>query len=652
MGRFLNDTDKHPIELGASNSRFVTVTGTDAFAKGDLVFLDYSLGTVVNRNNAAIPDILTAGSSGLIVQHPVQAGSNSSANAAVVLPDGSQAIFTISYNNNDLYTRLTSHLYDAVGNLVVTKNRILGSASSPNDFPIMAVHCPASPNRIWVMTKSAGTTVSAYMMDEKLNLQLTVVVEANSMPHAFAPCTDGGVLTSTANGVYKISTTGTITTHSSTVTSGSLSLWTNGGDCAKQINTGFSQQYYPFLGPIGFFSISTAGWGLFRLGSTAITYLRFNADGTLRGTTTVASGLTTASKLDYAVGASGNIFWMVGSSTGTTWGIISDSGTVVKAATLKASSDPFTSLYPFHTNVIPDVNGDFFFTWSSSSGTVLNMDYVGGTTGTSKGSYPQTTTTIATNFGGNKLFRLSTGIIHFWNTGTPNVSTYSMAFISNAGAAPVLNGQPILPNSDLSAMLTFSATVFNDELYCFQPNAATAPSDPACYLFKVLNTGKVGSINHVAGNVSTYQVMPVLTVDATEIRAHAGASVWRFKTSDLTLLNQYEIGGLWTSSGNCNLKLSKFGDVVYEVNCVIGGAYSTIGSTPWNIYLRANPKRTVLLGVAASSSLAGSPVLVQTRGLAVTNVKGAASFNQLSNVPSGNKGTLSGTVIALEGIVS
>lgn len=496
--------------------------------------------------------------------------------------------------------------------------------------------------------------------NSSMNLTASGILASSTIVDTLVGTSDGGILASTTTGSYKVSATGIVTTIYSYSATYTGENHTYGSNAANKYRANTSPNN-PGTEDMGYFGISSGGYGLIEsVNGNAVSYYQFNADGTARGTvTTLLTGLTSISKLAIAVGGSGNICWMHQHGGGVSWGIVSDSGTIVKAATLIASSDT-TAVSGSNSlmRLIADANGDFFMVWPSSSMATFNNNYVTASAGTSKSGFPRSDVNSTSPLNcKSMLYRLSTGIVHIM----PGLSAggggwaLNVSMWSNTGTS-IANRKNIVSTPQVGYFLTNTSafTTFNDTLYGFVPaNSQTIRQDTG-YFVKIDNAANVSYA--ICTNTVPNDVLVTIYVDANDIIAQIGTYIFRARTSDLQILNSYQFT-THTYPGTITARfiLNKVGNVYVITYNTTAAEYTSTGvGGLWNTgAYKVKAERSNLVGVAAANSVAGGPVLVQTKGHASTSWNGygqTAVFDQTANNPAGQKGTLSSGFITLGGI--
>lgn len=634
----------------SSENTIVTLTGRDSFAKGDPVFLDTQLGEVVSANTAPAPEVFSTGIQNRVLQNIVQSGTSYAGSACAAFGDGSYVVFqSMSSLTGDVTHRVVMNHYDPHGTLI-SQNSTTYSSVNPNDWTILAA--PITPDFIAVVfrTSTAGGNLIGRIINNNLavaqgfNIDLT----AGTEPVAITPTSDGFLLT-TNNGIFRCKLSdGTSTKVVATVITYVAENMTDGSDCKGKYVSNWGATT-PWQARTDMFGISSGGFGsVTAISGGSIRYDRFNSDGTVRGSTTIATGVTGANKTIMAQGTSGNIFWAAHHSGGVTWGIISDAGATVKAATLIATADT-VGISTYHLHCIKDANGDFYFTWGSSTGTVLNSNYVGATTGTAKAGFPRTNATLAGP--GNRLYRLSTGIFNVMGR-TTNMADTKYSFILNDGTL-FLNDITLRDCEDNTYSTTglIAATVYNDKVFMWNPNTPATTGDFTGVL-TVIGSGGIVVSGYVTTNYSgATDVTPVIYVDDIDIKVFIGNGVLRFRTSDYSPLGGQNLGlTQYPTTGASRFVVVKVGKTYVLTHSCVAQPWVT-SANPWATANILGAEKRSFLGIAVTDSNAGGPVAVMVKGTAQSTWSSVtATFDQTAATPPGNKGAVLGKVAILKGL--
>lgn len=651
MGRSLNSSSLGVADRNASGSNaLITLTGRDAFNKGDLVYVDYKSGNVVNLSGTPLSLAVTAGPAADFTAHASANGTAASSSAAVTFANGDYATVVNTWSSTtDTNQRLTISRYSNGGALQQSKTVIVGG-SNPAGQGLVA--CPLQDGIGFTIAVRSTTTLVVYIFDRNLNNYVVATIAANIAVYAIASTSDGGALVYTDTGIWKVSGTGGVTQPVSFSLFGPAENMTIGSISTRRTATDWSGQV-PLQDDTGFFSISSSGLGSIAATSTGASYYQFNSDGSVRGTATVlVSGITNALALKFARGTSGNIFWILNHLGGSTWGIISDSGTVVKASALIASSDVWNGTnYAGYIKCVTDANGDFFFTWSSASGATLNTNWVGATTGTPKSGFPRTDVMPGGTSGGVKTASLSTGVVLLLPT-TTSLYFSTFSFFNLAGTL-VVNRAGILSgtSSGLDWATLTSIAVYGDVLYGIHSITNGPVNSTQGTLFKITNTGAKTQADFAY--VTPKDTVPLLIVNAGDITAYMGNYMLRLRTPDLNQCAFSQFTTVTYPANALTLKVVMAGTTALVCSqCNSGTAVTTTGTPNWNAwFFRVKPDSTTLVGVATSTSAAGGPVEVQTKGSAYCTAQGAITFDQSAASPvAGQKGIINNQIVTLAGI--
>lgn len=659
MGRFLNSANFGTLTPNASgSSSMVTLTGRDAFARGDIVFIDVASGAAVNMNTTAATNAAAAGFSATTQPAFNPFGTRASCSASVQLADGSYVIFSMAVNSTtDTNQRILVHKYNKNGVLSPGCPRaFVVSVGAGSQYMLMATLLTSGNIALAYSVTTVGTVIIFTPNGDFIASNGTSAI---SQLYAIQATSDGGLLAVGDRGVMKISSTGAVTTP---VT------WTTGISQADNLTAGnvANARYVNNWSVMGsgiedlrFFSISSGGWGILVSINNIVqlNYVQFNADGSLRANTAVATGYTNLASPRFAVGASGNIGYIFLASTGTTWGIISDSGTVVKAPTLIASSDTQASGISGH-KIISDSSGDFLYTWTQSTGTSLGSDYVAAATGTTKsGNFPRGVPLGATGDSkeGGLLFKLSTGVGYFAQS---NATTLMYSFFNNTGTSVVAE-KPFFTVSSSNTLVRLingiSAVVFNDNLYFAVVGSPSLTGDVNLLVGRISNTGVMTLAQCV--DIMSTNSRPLIMVEANEITVLSGQNIKRLRTSDLSQIGPASLISNWNGYGigGTGIPLNVTRMTKYGKNLVLtyslGGASSFAQSSNYiEPFVQIKPEDTRLIGVALADSVAGGKVEVQTKGSANCTWSWSGSFDQTAATPPGNKGSVNQQVIHLAGV--
>lgn len=606
----------------------VTITASEAFTQNDPVFIDWKTGDNVNLNLAPIAAALASGPSGAVLATDFPAATFRFG-ASAVGADGSLLVLAGASNfvSNITTSMIMAYKFNAKGALL-SKTSILPliadkaaggltaiTLSNGNFAVAYAYGVSTTPTQNnWVILSPAlkvlytGSIGGVYGLGPSLHMQ---------------PTTNGGFLNLTAQGVTFVSAAGVMTPiyrfDGNSYFATQTELNSNGQVQESSASSGLVN-YQPV-------PLSGGGYGYFIASTTnGLLHVQVNADGTARGAAINLNSVAgTLPEVQVARSSTGNILWIVTTGNNAQYGVISDSGAIVKAS---AALPVWTANYAL--GCIPDVNGNFLITAGASDS--YKMLYLTSTGATLAGS----ATTIYANSGSLGAFfnmsKLTTGTVVVFGV---QYDFYS-AFISLTGAVTVT---PIW-KSTVGASFSKSATMIaNDTVYGFYTAGATLPE---MVVFSVSNTGSVNITPTflAVAIVGSELLRVILDPSGKWFYICTGNLVITFDITTLTMIQSYTASLTYSH-------VRFFGNGLLYSN--VASAYGRESTVSCG-YLKLRP--TVLLGVAANTVAAGEALVVNTKGMFTVSPAwkyAAQLFDQSANTPPGNAGYINNSVISLKG---
>lgn len=639
MGRSLNSGTLTANGSGSATSSVVSVTGVDAFAKGDPVFLNYATGDVIKASPTFAPLSLAAGYSSSRLQTTL-ANPTNGASTVVVLADGSHVVLSISHTSGTTTSRIEAFKYSSTGQLLFQKT-LFSTTSGVNTCTIVAT--VLANGNIGLVSTTLSSTLGWWILNPQIDIVYSGSVGSQSFLHSIQATSDNGFLYVGANGIRRV--TGAGVESASYTFSGYTPADNNtGGNVASGYNSE-STRYNNTRA--SFMSISSGGYGIFMVSTNLVIYYRFNADGSTRGGSATIDTTGTPTHLVTSVATGGNIGWVSYNSTnGTRWGIVADDGTIVLAAATIGSSD-ISGIGSYKTNLVADTNNCFLLTWSSASGATLNINYVS-STGTPKSTWPKTTALVSNN---NKVWLLPTtaGVtvvfcgttadgLNAYQTNTAGTVTLASTLIFNLGGMTSGAAADVWP--------TFATS--GSDVYGFYGTSSQATSGIFQVLFKVSSAGVIttglspdtGSTNLLGKNI---------IITSREIKVTSGIYVRTYDLTTLGLKNVNATTANLTFNTNDQIKSKMYGDMVllYGPDNFLGANFSGNGGA---VVYRVKQYSTILLGIATSASTAGGKVTIGTKGVFDTTWNVAQTYDQSGNNPVGNKGSFAGSIATCLGL--
>lgn len=639
MGRSLNSGTLTTNGAGGATSSIVSITGTDAFAKGDPVFLNYSSGDVIKLDSVPPNLALAAGNSSDRIQSSFS-GTNG-ASATVVVGDGGTVRVSLTYSSGSTNIRLEAFKYNAQGALIATNTLLAASASGISRYT--AVATLLSDGNVGAVLSSASGQCRWYILDTNANILFS---GTSSSAHAFniQAITGGGFIFFTNTGFYRVTGAGVYSTLH-TVTSFNVANNNTNGDISNEYN---SSAVVAGNVRARFLSISSGGYGLFVFGTTNLSYYQFNADGSSRTSPVTVDTTGTPSLAVVATATGGNIGWVSYSSTdGARWGIVGDNGTIVLAAAGLASSDT-SGTGANKANIISDTNNCFFLTWSSASQATLNLNYVSAT-GTAKSTWPKTSGLNSNSSARVHLLKTTAGVAAFYTNSTIFGLTVYMA---DTSGTVLTNGVLVFDLGGMAASMRAdtwaSFAVDGTNIYGFYGTSASATNGIFNVLFRVNSSGSILSVLGTDTS-SLGELRGNMVITSNEIKVVAGTFTRVYRLSDMVFKGVTTAPSNLTYTANESIKSLVLGSTTYLFG-TDGFLPSVFTSNGGAIVYRIKHYPTVLLGIAQTASTAGNKVSVGTKGVFNTTWNVAQTYDQSGNNPVGNKGSFAGSVATCLGL--
>lgn len=630
MGRSLNSGTLTTNGGGSAATSSVSITGTDAFAKGDPVFLDYDSGEVIGLNSTHITTALAAGYGSTSVASSLAGTIVKRASTIEELGDGTYILAATTWNSGSGTGLTEVKRFNFQGKLLNSRS-LRAYSSDPTAYIITSL---LSTGNIGLVYSTQSNILAWEILTPTLSpLYSGTISVTTANPYAIQASNEGGFVLATAYGLFRVTGAGV---KSDIALNGGANMTvgtvcTNGDDSIDR-----NKETTINRNNTSFFPISSSGYGIFYYYSNIVTYHRFNADGSSRGTTSVLTQAT-AHSLKVARATGGNILYMYNRAAGTTyWGIVADAGTTVLAGA--ALSDSNTS-FPSSVTCAADANDCFFITWQSVTSGTLNMNYVSAT-GTPKATWPKTRTVF------NEVVRLAvtaSGVGIFSNSGTAWAGSYS--YVNNAGTVLINNATIFDLGSTAGATVdqSMSVTSSGGDIYGFYANEGTSTLSVYSAVFKI--TGTTGALTVGLGSdtsVKTYESSTF--VSGSEVIV-CTSNYYRVYDKTTLALKNVTTSALAPDASY----LPKYKVFGRSVAMFAGFEFMQGNSTSQVMYV-TKPYRTVLLGVAATASTAGAKVTVDTKGVFNTTWNVAQTYDQSGNNPIGNKGSFAGSVVTCLGL--
>jgi hypothetical protein len=610
----------------------LTLTANVPFELNDLVFVDWKTGETVNLNSVPVSSAFTSGPASQVLASDFPTATARYGTSAVGA-DGSLLVLAgaSTYVNSTTNALVMAYKFSPKGVLLYK----MVIAPIKNDTSAGGLSAVALSNGNFAIGWTSGASTTPTLHNWAiLSPSLKVLYSGQSQTlygigyslH-MQPTNNGGFLDLTMLGIKYVSATGVATTIYAADDSNNFfamqsEINSNGmtfddGACASLSN------YKPV-------SLSGGGFGYF-LGSTkyGLLYVQVNADGTPRGAVVNVTSIAGANPtIQVSRSSTGNILWLLSTGNNCSYGVISDAGAVIKAA---APVTIWTANYAI--GAVSDANGNFLITAGASDS--YKMQYVTSAglslAGAATSIYPNSGT-LGAYF---NLSKLSTGTVIVFNV----LYDYYSAFISLTGAVTVTS---IWKSSTGNSGAQAATMILNDTVYGMCTVGSTSPELTA---FSISNTGAVTiTPTFLSAQVILNSGFRVLSdVTGKYLHVCAGAVVVTYDIATLTMIQSFA-----TSANLAACHVRYFGGGLLYGGIDDNG-YGRAGPIACG-YLKLQP--TVLLGVAANSAAKGDLVTVNTKGIFPVSAAwkySAQLFDQSSNTPPGNSGSINSNMINLKG---
>ena len=632
MGRSLNSGTLTTNGAGGATSSVVSITGTDAFTKGDPVFLDYSSGEVIKMNDVPAAAALAAGST---VVFPVVSPLTTPTRGSTVLSlgDGSHIVFSNTWSSGASQGRFEVFKYSDQSRLLNATT--VETFSGSHNCEVIATLL--STGNIGVVYSRASNSLGWCILSPNTSILYSGTISVTS-PNLFAiqATNEGGFVACGGYGIYRVTGTGV---KSDIATNGGVNMTVAEVLTAGHDSSVRNRPEVSLKPNTSFFPISSGGYGLFYYFSNQVTYQRINADGSARGSTSVFT-LSSGNRLRVAVATGGNILWLYSRGGNTSqWGIVADDGTAVLAGA--ALSDCNTS-YPNSDACVADGNNCFLLTWMNAAGTALNINYVSAT-GTAKSTWPKTKTIHAAR--SRVVIGKTAGSLTVFSTID---NDYQIAYTSTDSSGTVLANNVRLPligaTSGNGVDTCLSIVSSGGDLYGFYGSSLVSTGAVSSTVFKVNGTTGVATSNTSADLlVSVFESSCFAT--STEIVVCDAHFFRIYEKSTLTLKNTYQASCNVTESYPIKYALASKGIRLFSSYFFLASS-----SNADAVFAVVKPYKTILLGVASTTSTAGGTVTIDTKGVFRTTWNAAQTYDQSGNNPIGNKGSTAGSVMTCLGL--
>lgn len=672
MGRSLNlatnQVTSSTTSVGGDPSSIVSVTAADGFNTGDPVFMTTDTGEVLNLNTIPAALALAAGRADDAWTNPTAGNSGLyGTSTSIQLADGSIVVGSAVTGNGTPTYCVELHKYNTSGAITVSKQYtpLTSDVSATAGYPILMALL-SNGNIGFIYTAGINTLQANWVIVNPTTLDVlysgsnTAATTANNSTNFYLqPTNEGGFVYFNATGFYRVTGAGV---HSTLTTAAGLPFHNNtGGNLASSLYSSNAGTSTVATQPM---SISSGGFGWIATNGTNVVYVRVNADGSLRGTTTIVATYTSDvggglfnggyySKVfgTYARATGGNIAWIYGGTTGSKWGIIDDTGATVLASTALTALPDVNEVE--RMNVCNDNNGCFMISYHSTS-TTLGINYVS-STGTPKATWPKSLSTYdgATVYGSRVWMIPSSVGMYLIAPSSANQAQYSV--VTNAGAMTVTAANlPTQGNVQYPAVY-MAFNLVSDNLYILQHyfnGGAGGPGTTSC-LVKLDTSGTMSTSFARDSSTATFNQNSTFcqwfnsAVVGDDLIFGGGQYVRVYSLSTLLVKQAITVSSFWNGLGHRHL-VYPGRHIIISLTGTGGGSLN--GGLTAKVIARVKYNPTVLLGVATIPAAAGSKVTVGTKGIFNTTWSVAQTFDQSAANPKGNKGSIAGSVMSLVGL--
>lgn len=625
----------------------LTLTAPEAFTKGDPVFMDWKTGILNNLNDTVASAALASGPAITNYTAPEYGFQGGGHGNALILPDGSMVVLVITSSGNTGSAAVSLHKYSAKG-VLINKGVVAnyGSAGSDCTNPILAL---LKNGNIGVCFNGAAPVSTWAIMSPNLQRIATGNTSGAGATMHIQATNNGGFLLLSSIGLDFVSATGSVT--NIITVSGDATAFASQDEltCNQLVNDNAGSPTRIDYRPA---NISNGGFGYFIAGTTALNYVQVNADGTRRVNPIVLTPLTTAStQIKFAVSSTGSIAWAITpSTTNGFFGVISDAGLVLRAATSAVSTAAQT------LRLIADAAGGFLMFYQGA-GTAWFCRYLTAN-GADVAGFPKAAVVGTTQDTSQaNVYKLSTGTVLICSFMT-SPYVYQYVFISLAGVITI--GTVYDSGATGYGSQAMAALVVNDTVYgvAHSGNSAVSNGRPELVVFSIDKTGTavvssaflgLGTASN-GGFITTQPMRLLLDKSGTQLYAiglayPSGGTIVTLDLVSLTALQMLSV----PNYGLANGRIRSIGKGLM----FLGTAYSNFGLvTPPIFGMYVKPKSTVLIGVTAADADKGDPLVIETKGLFSLSeawAKTAQLFDQSTNVPPGNAGSMNSGLINLKG---
>lgn len=636
----------------------LSVTANAPFELNDLVFVDWKTGAILNQNTMPPGAALTAGPAQVnfnFIDYPVTAANIASAGCQIG-PDGSLYLLGSGYSGNSPYRRtIVLYKYSSRG-ILQAKGVVyhIGSTSSGILNNSAGFALLSNGNILVTYMDIVSSTVIQYAI---LSPALRTIYSGSIVAAAGAPAvgtshiqptSTGGAILVTTNGIEFISAIGVASrpvTH--------LNIVMGFQDYLKDGSATPDSYSRPVAvksgtpGAFGYLYTSTAG------NNVGCYYAVIEADGSQRGLLVTLTA--SANTMRFAVSVTNNNVMWVNQVSGS-FGVINDSGSIVKAAT------PITNYgaYSYGIRLSSDAGGNFLLLTLNTSDYKWYLRYM------SAAGVDLFASFVLANLNGNTpaytplIAKLSTGTV-FILPCTQSGMIYNYALVSNAG---VVLAQGVLLNfgSVGNGNQYATVTVLNDVVYgAATTSAGAGPTD--VMVFTVSNTGAVVSVGDAMdsiagrGQIGGSGGMRSFFDESGKylyiVASAQSGDVGIVLTYDINLnLSTYTRLSTMTGGQLASSTVRVFGQgLLFAGSTYAQDVSGSVALGPIGVYFKTKP--TALLGVAANAVAEGGALVVNTKGIYACSPSwkfATQNFDHSANVPPGNAGSVNSNFINLKGL--
>lgn len=635
----------------------------DGFVVGDLIFSDVLNSSYINLNGCIPALALATGAGSQVLYQPAATTTNSTTatGARLKLDDGSGYIVAMAANNAvaGLWA-VEVRRFDTQGKVIADivlelRTGIGSSVVAPTNFCLTQL-----ANGMLVLsdtgTDGAGSGSALWVMSPLLNVLYSTFTAAPINWLQELPNSKLAAFTTVSVIIIDCATTGFTTT---TPITGLGDITYQTGAAAYDHAADYNRRGANGNAALAPISISSGGFGVIcRLGTSGpnwvYNYARINSDGTVRGST-----VQLASFINHAVGTvtwarapqSGNICWAertTGSGDLGYYGVVSDSGTILKASTQLPAG---MATIQQDINITVDSGGSFLISTLDYTSWVCKGLYVDAA-GVTKSGWPKTLYSVA-GAGGDfvAFYTLSTMIVVLYSATVSNTNArvaYNTILLDGTVGTSKSFG-PIQSATSGNATPYSAAAVKNDKIY----GVATSKSSggaPAWGLFSIDSTGVClasGTSVSTAAMGSDVAARPRVVFEPNGQNFLAILTGYLVVCS-LTLEQRSSVQNSLLQGSFTRYFIDAY--ALHGFQCYGPTASSSPGAGGCAFSIKYKP--TTLVGVCSTAGAAGAQFSGKTKGVYNTTFVGSQTFDQSAASPPGNVGSVNSGLVILKGLAA